>query len=296
MNKLISILASTVIAVSAMMTTSGTIKTSADADAFSAATEKTTYTIQDVRNLQGFILAKPTEEDLTDKPYDLNGDSKWNAVDLTLMKRALTEPVSVPISDPPAAEPSGYEPADFKFSGKVYLVGDSTVCFYDENYSKPYDRYGWGMKLAEQYSGVTVNNLALSGRSSRSFLSEQNYQTLKNSLGKGDYLFIQFGHNDEKTNEQQYPGLGTYPSLDWSTLDNTGKDSQGRYSYEYILAAYYINLAKNKGAVPVLVTPITRRGTDGQPNYQQHTPYQQGMINLGKQYNIPVIDMTAQTT
>ena len=94
MNKLISILASTVIAVSAMMTTSGTIKTSANADAFSAATEKTTYTIQDVRNLQGFILAKPTEEDLTGKPYDLNGDGNWNAVDLTLMKREL-----LPVND-----------------------------------------------------------------------------------------------------------------------------------------------------------------------------------------------------
>ena len=57
MNKLISILASTVSAVSAMMTTSGTIKTSADADAFPAATEKTTYTIQDVRNLQGLLLS-----------------------------------------------------------------------------------------------------------------------------------------------------------------------------------------------------------------------------------------------
>ena len=89
MNKLISILASTVIAVSAMMTTSGTIKTSADADAFSAATEKTTYTIQDVRNLQGFILAKPTEEDLTGKPYDLNGDDRWDVYDLCLMRREV---------------------------------------------------------------------------------------------------------------------------------------------------------------------------------------------------------------
>ena len=89
MNKLISILASTVIAVSAMMTTSGTIKTSADADAFSAATEKTTYTIQDVRNLQGFILAKPVEEDLTGKPYDLNGDDRLDVYDLCLMRREV---------------------------------------------------------------------------------------------------------------------------------------------------------------------------------------------------------------
>ena len=89
MNKLISILASTVIAVSAMMTTSGTIKTSADADAFSAATEKITYTLHDVRNLQDFILAKPVEEDLTGKPYDLNGDDRWDVYDLCLMRREV---------------------------------------------------------------------------------------------------------------------------------------------------------------------------------------------------------------
>ena len=89
MNKLISLLASTVIAVSAMMTTSGTIKTSADADAVSAATEKATYTIQDVRNLQGFILAKPVEEDLTGKPYDLNGDDRWDVYDLCIMRREV---------------------------------------------------------------------------------------------------------------------------------------------------------------------------------------------------------------
>lgn len=89
MNNLISILASTVIAVSAMMTTSGTIKTSADADAVSASTEKIAYTIQDVRNLQGFILAKPVEEDLTGKPYDLNGDDRWDVYDLCLMRREI---------------------------------------------------------------------------------------------------------------------------------------------------------------------------------------------------------------
>lgn len=89
MNKLISILASTVIAVSAMMTTSGTIKTSADADAVSASTEKITYTLHDVRNLQDFILAKPTEEDLTGKSYDLNGDDRWDVYDLCLMRREV---------------------------------------------------------------------------------------------------------------------------------------------------------------------------------------------------------------
>ncbi len=93
MNKLISILASTVIAVSAMMKTSGTIKTSADADAVSVATEKTTYTIQDVRNLQDFLLGRTAEENLSGKPYDLTGDGRWNVFDLCLMKRAVFQEV-----------------------------------------------------------------------------------------------------------------------------------------------------------------------------------------------------------
>ena len=52
------------------------------------------YTMQDIRNLQDFLLAKPAEEDLTGKPFDMNGDGKWNAVDLTLMKREL-----LPVND-----------------------------------------------------------------------------------------------------------------------------------------------------------------------------------------------------
>ena len=234
---------------------------------------------------------------------DVYKDGAINVLDLAAMKRLLLgmtgeTPVQTPTEAPTEAPTQGnpYEPEGFAFSGTVYLVGDSTVCEYDATTAQSLDRYGWGMKLAEQYNGVSVQNLALSGRSSRSFLEEANYQTLKNSLGAGDYLFIQFGHNDEKTDEATYPGLGTYPGLDWSTLDNTGKDAQGRYSYEYLLTAYYINLARNKGAVPVLVTPITRRGTDGSPYYQAHTEYQQGMIGLGSLYGVAVIDATTLTT
>ena len=89
MKKLVSLLASAVMAVSAMMITSGTIKSSADVDGVSSATEKATYTIQDMRNLQDFLLAKPTEENLTDKTYDLNGDGCWDVFDLSLMKREV---------------------------------------------------------------------------------------------------------------------------------------------------------------------------------------------------------------
>ncbi len=248
--------------------------------------------IQDVRALQGYLLTSGTLKNPA--AADLDGNGKINAKDLTLLKRQLLTPAAPAETQVPETE-NIYESADFKFSGKVFLVGDSTVCEYDSNTQTTLDRYGWGMKLAQNFNNVTVTNLALSGRSSRSFLTEANYQTLKSSIGQGDYLFIQFGHNDEKTDEATYPGLGTYPGLDWSTVDSSGKDSQGRYSYEYILTAYYINLAKNAGAQPVLVTPITRRGADGTANAQAHTDYQNGMKNIGELFQVPVIDMTTLT-
>lgn len=70
------------------------------------------------------------------------------------------------------------------------------------------------------------------------------YDNLCSQIGAGDYLFIQFGHNDEKIDEATYPGLGTYAELDQSTLDSEGKDASGRYSYEWIILNKYIKSAQ----------------------------------------------------
>ncbi|MBE6877315.1 MAG: hypothetical protein E7496_11465, partial [Ruminococcus sp.] len=253
--------------------------------------------VSDVKVLQNWLHKKGSLKN--SKSADINADGIVNIYDLVLLKKMLLNTSAVQQETQPVTETAiknSYEPENFKFSGTVYLVGDSTVCEYDKNTNGSLNRYGWGMKFAEQYQNVTVKNLALSGRSSRSFMTEKNYQTLISSINKGDYLFIQFGHNDEKTDESTYPGLGTYPNLDMSTLDSNGKNAQNQYSYEWILLNKYIKLAQNKGAVPILITPITRRNLDGTANYQQHTPYQQALINLGKENHIAVIDMTALTT
>ena len=246
------------------------------------------FNVADAVLLQKWLLAVPDTHLPEWRAGDLVNDEKLNVFDLCLMKRALiestqnpvsTQPVTEPTTEPPTETPTeasaanGYEPANFKLSGKMYLVGDSTVCEYTGSTCTDYNRYGWGMKLGAQYNGGVVINYALSGRSSRSFLTESNYQTLCSNIGAGDYLFIQFGHNDEKTDEATYPGLGTYAGLDQSTLDSTGKDASGRYSYEWIILNKYIKPAQAAGAVPVLVTPITRRGADGTPNYAAHTAY-----------------------
>ena len=82
----------------------------------------------------------------------------------------------------------------------IYLVGDSTVCAFEDPYYYP--RYGYGTQLGGYLDEkATVVNLALSGRSSKSFITEDNYKTLKDSLKAGDYLIIGFGHNDEKSDD-----------------------------------------------------------------------------------------------
>ena len=185
-----------------------------------------------------------------------------------------------------------YEPAGFGFSGKVFLIGDSTVSYYSEAQSKELgDRYGWGMKLADHFTGVTVENLAIGGTSSRTFLQQGNYTKLENELGSGDYLFIQFGHNDEYLSSAY---RCTYPLLDPETLDEEGKNAEGQYSYEFFLKKY-IALAKEKGAVPVLVTPVTMLAKNGGAVYIDHKDYRQAMINLGQTENVAVMDMTMKT-
>ncbi len=79
----------------------------------------------------------------------------------------------------------------------LWVIGDSTVSKFDDKYYYP--RFGYGTKLQEYLDDkVNVINLALSGRSSLSYVKEPEYQQLLNGMQTGDYLLIGFGHNDEK--------------------------------------------------------------------------------------------------
>ncbi|WP_209123491.1 SGNH/GDSL hydrolase family protein [Alkalihalobacillus sp. BA299] len=81
-------------------------------------------------------------------------------------------------------------------STKVFLVGDSTCCKYDKSV-RP--RAGWGELLPDFMDNhIKIVNEAASGRSSKNFLTEGHLDKVRNEIGSGDYLFIQFGHNDLK--------------------------------------------------------------------------------------------------
>ena len=175
---------------------------------------------------------------------------------------------------------------------KIYLVGDSTVCSFNDNYYMP--RYGYGTQIAE-YFNVTADqvvNLAMSGRSSLSFLTEANYATLENSIGEGDYLIIGFGHNDEKDDDStRY----TDPSKSYTDDSTTGGPS-----FAYTLYENYVKLAKDAGATPILCTPIVRYSSTAEYSgakihITDKGDYAQAIKTLGEETDTTVIDLTSLT-
>lgn len=169
---------------------------------------------------------------------------------------------------------------------KFFLVGDSTVASFEDDYVLP--RYGYGTQLKNYlHEEGKVVNLALSGRSSKSFIEEGNYTTLKNNLKEGDILIIGFGHNDQKSDD---PARFTDASL-----PHTDPASFGYYLYEY-----YIKLAQSVGATPILCTPIVRAksSNDYSGNEGHNTAtgdYAQAIRDLGASLGVAVVDLTALT-
>ena len=177
----------------------------------------------------------------------------------------------------------------------VFVVGDSTVCNYikadgsltDSTYFYP--RYGYATQFSNYLSSkISVNNLALSGRSSKSFLSEDNYTSLKNSIKAGDFLVIGFGHNDEKADDPD-------------RFADASKSTDTAGSFKYNLYNYYCKIALDAGAVPILCSPICRVNSknDYTGSYAHITgatgDYGQAVIDLGAEKNIQVVDLCGIT-
>lgn len=158
---------------------------------------------------------------------------------------------------------------------KIYLIGDSTMCNYP---IRQWPVTGWGMPFANYFdNSVVIDNQARGGRSSRTFLEENRWQPIADSLNAGDYVFIQFGHNDE-AKEPQFAARYT-PVPDYKT--NLIK---------------FITDTRAKGATPILVTPVSRRyfDRDGNPK-ETHVEYTKAVFEIGKQYQVPVIDLDKQS-
>jgi len=152
---------------------------------------------------------------------------------------------------------------------RIVVVGDSTVASYKKSAK---DIAGWGQVIGEQFNKkVTVVNRAASGRSSSSFVWEGRWaEALRH---KPDYVFIQFGHND-------CPGKGIRQTDPKTTFRD--------YLRKYV---YY---ARQAGAKPVLITPMTRRRFDEHGKIKTILrPYAEAMLAVGRQEKVPVVDLHA---
>ena len=157
----------------------------------------------------------------------------------------------------------------------IYGIGDSTMA----NKTKPEENpeRGWGQMLPLFFNdNITIDNRAQNGRSTRSFIAEKRWDDILKTLKKGDYVFIQFGHNDQKE-----------------------KDST-RYTNPH--TAYRHNLirfveeTRAKGATPILCSSIVRRNFNEKGVLiSTHGEYTMEVRLVAQEYNVPFIDMEYYT-
>jgi lysophospholipase L1-like esterase/mannose-6-phosphate isomerase-like protein (cupin superfamily) len=156
---------------------------------------------------------------------------------------------------------------------RIFIVGDSTASHYGPERAP---RTGWGQVLSTFVDDdVEVRNLAQSGRSSRSFIEQGFGDTLARDLAAGDLLLIQFGHNDQK--------------IDDATRYNEPREAFPRWLMRYV------DIARARDAVPVLITPVARRRFDAGVPVDTHGPYADAVRALAADAHVALIDLGASS-
>jgi lysophospholipase L1-like esterase len=151
----------------------------------------------------------------------------------------------------------------------IWLIGDSTMSIKE---TKAYPETGWGMPFVYFWdSTVAVDNRAMNGRSTRTFFEEKRWDPVVNNMQEGDYVFIQFGHNDEVPTKKSYV-------------------AEADFKFNLIK---YITDTRNKKGNPVLLTPVARRKFDSTGHIQEtHAVYAQIVRDVAKENNVPLIDLS----
>ena len=150
----------------------------------------------------------------------------------------------------------------------IWLCGDSTMSIKEK---KAYPETGWGMPFVYFWdSTVAIENLAKNGRSTSSFRNEGLWQIVLDKATEGDYVFIQFGHNDEVPTKKTY------------TTEIEFKNNLKRYVAE----------ARGKKATPILLTPMARRKFDANGKIEgTHDVYSQIVRDVAKEEKVFLFDM-----
>lgn len=153
---------------------------------------------------------------------------------------------------------------------QVFLVGDSTMA------DKPVEdnpERGWGQALTQLFdSGVVIRNFAVNGRSSKSFIDEGRWDNVLRELRSGNWVFIQFGHNDSKSEDP----------IRFAAPQTTYRLNLTRF----------VTDTRQKGANPVLLTPVMRRRFDKEGRFfDTHSEYPAVVRDVARSMNVPLIDL-----
>jgi pectinesterase len=126
----------------------------------------------------------------------------------------------------------------------IFIIGDSTAAKKDLSTGSP--ERGWGMALQEYFDSayIRVDNHAVNGRSSKSFINEGRWDKVLSLMKPGDYVIIQFGHNDEKPQVERHTDPGS--------------------TFDYNLSKF-VREAREKGGIPIIMNPVVRRNFAAKP-------------------------------
>lgn len=151
----------------------------------------------------------------------------------------------------------------------IWLAGDSTMAQKQPD-KRPETGWGEALQACFDSSEVRIANRAMNGRSTRSFVAEKRWQAILDSLKPGDYVFVQFGHNDEKV------GTGNYSSPE---------------DYRANLVRFVDEVRARMGH-PVLFTPVVRRRFEGARLVDTHGQYPDAARAAARERDVPLVDMT----
>ena len=182
---------------------------------------------------------------------------------------------------------------------KVHTIGDSTMSSYQPAATP---KRGWGMYLQVFFNpdSVEVNNRGKSGASTRTFYETENlWPSVKKQMHAGDYLIIQFAHNDEKCKgEDVYVENARLRSEGKDTLTDM-RGTEPNTTYKAYLRKF-INEAREMGVTPILMSPICRAyfkdgkiNSEGRHVLSAEKDYVRCMREVAQEMNVPFLDMTA---
>lgn len=157
----------------------------------------------------------------------------------------------------------------------LYCIGDSTMANKKDPDKNP--EHGWAQVLQSFFNDdISVVNKAVNGRSTKSFINEKRWDSIYKKLKKGDYVFIEFGHNDEK-------------------IEDSSRYTNPHTAYRYNLIKF-VKESREKGAVPVLLTSIARRNFNEKGVLvPTHGDYPLETRLTAQEYKVPFIDLEYYT-